>query len=111
MGYILFIELRVFPFVENAGGMMDCPRTEEITEKLLLPEHASLLQEYIHRFQDDPQFITYHASTTILTLRVQLDLPFYSPGPCAECVNSSLTKCRIIEALEFAIQRRKAEQS
>jgi len=90
---------------------MDCPRTEEITNKLLLPEHASLLQEYINRFEDDPQFIAYHASTTILTLRVQLDLPFYSPGPCAECANSSLTKCRIIEALELAIRRRKADRT
>jgi hypothetical protein len=89
---------------------MDCPRTEEITARLLLPEHAALLQEYVHRYQDDPQFIAYHASTTTLTLRLQLDLPFYSPGPCAECANSSLTKCRIIEALESAIERRKVEQ-
>ncbi len=89
---------------------MDCPRIEEITDTLLKPEYASLLQEYIHRFEDDPQFLSYHSSTTILTLRVHLDLPFYSPGPCAECVNTALAKCRIIEALERAVAQRKAEQ-
>jgi len=89
---------------------MECPKTEEITNQLLSPEQTTLLQEYVHRYQDDPQFIAYHASTTILTLRLQLDLPFDSPGPCNECVNTSLSKCRIIEALENAVRRRRAEQ-
>jgi hypothetical protein len=89
---------------------MDCPKAEEITAKLLTPEHTTLLQEYVYRFQDDPLFIFYHSSTTKLTLRLQLDLPFSSPGPCNECAHSTLTNCRIIEALQTAVRQRIVEQ-
>jgi hypothetical protein len=84
---------------------VECPKAAIILAKLLSPDFESKLQEYVNRYRVDPHFLAHHGSTTILTLRQELDLPFTDAEPCADCINNSLANCGIIDVLEATIRQ------
>ena len=89
---------------------MACNRVEEILFQLLSPEFSHHLQHYVDRIKSDPQFLFFHANSTVLRLRVELELHSGSLGPCNDCPINAVAKCDILEALTRAIQVRLDEQ-
>ncbi len=89
---------------------MACNRVEEILLQLLSPEFSLHLQHYVDRFKADPQFLFFHANSTVLRLRAELELHCGVLGPCRDCPINAVAKCDILDALVLAIRRRLSEQ-
>jgi hypothetical protein len=89
---------------------MSCHRVEEILAALLSPDFSSNLQYYVDRQKSDPQFLFFHANSSVLRLRVELELRSEVLGPCSDCPINAVAKCDILEALMRAIQVRLDEQ-
>ena len=89
---------------------MACDRVEEILFTLLSPGFAPHLQHYVDRLKSDPQFLSFHATSTVLRLRVELELHSGVLGPCRDCPINAVAKCDILEALTQAIRIRTEEQ-
>ena len=90
---------------------MACSRVEEILWQLLSPGFAHHLQFYVDRAKSDPQFLFFHASSTLLRLRVELELHSVHLEPCADCPINAVAKCDILDALSEAIRTRTGEQN
>ncbi len=89
---------------------MACTRVDEILSQLLSPGFAHRLQNYVDRLKTDPQFLFFHANSSVLRLRVELELQSEALRPCSDCPINAVAKCDILEALNRAIQIRMAEQ-
>lgn len=89
---------------------MACSRVEEILLQLLSSGFAPHLQYYIDRVKSDPQFLFFHANSTVLKLRVDLELHTGVLGPCSDCPINAVAKCDILDALSRAIDVRTKEQ-
>ena len=89
---------------------MACNRVEEIILQLLAQGFAHHLQYYVERMKTDPQYLFFHANSTVLRLRVELELHSGILGPCSNCPINAVAKCDILEALTRAVQIRTKEQ-
>jgi hypothetical protein len=89
---------------------MSCSRVEEILQELLSSGFAPHLQHYVDRYREDPQFLFFHSNSTVLRLRVELELYCGVLGPCADCPINAVAKCEILDALTKAIHLRMEEQ-
>ena len=89
---------------------MPCSRVEELLLQLLSPGFSQHLQHYVERVKADPQFLFFHANSTVLRLRVELEMHSGVLGPCSDCPINAVAKCDILEALTMAIQTRIDEQ-
>ena len=82
---------------------MPCGRVEEVLLQLLSPGFSRHLQYYVDRFKSDPQFLFFHANSTVLRLRAELELYAGPLGPCSDCPINAVAKCDILDALGQAI--------
>ncbi len=89
---------------------MACSRVEEILTHLLSPAFSPHLQYYVDKLKSDPQFLFFHANSTVLRLRVELDMSSWVLGPCSDCPINAVAKCDILDALMQAIRMRTDEQ-
>lgn len=89
---------------------MACNRVEEILFQLLSPGFSHHLQHYVNRVRADPQFLFFHANSTVLRLRVELELHSVVLSPCIDCPINAVAKCDVLDALTRAIQIRMDEQ-
>jgi hypothetical protein len=89
---------------------MACNRVQEILLALLSPDFSHHLQYYVDRAKADPQFLFFHANSTVLRLRVELELHSNVLGPCSDCPINAVAKCDVIEALTQAIRIRTEHQ-
>jgi hypothetical protein len=96
-------------FIERCLPMA-CSRVEEILLQLLSHSFSPYLQHYVDRFKADPQFLFFHANSTVLRLRVELELHSDILGPCTDCPINAIAKCDILDALTQAIRIRTEEQ-
>jgi hypothetical protein len=90
---------------------MACNRVEEILAHLLSPGFAPHLQHYVDQVKSDPQFLHFHANSTVIRLRVEIELHSKVVlGPCGDCPINAVAKCDILDALVIAIRTRNEEQ-
>ncbi len=89
---------------------MACSRVEEILCQLLSSGFAHHLQYYVDRARSDPQFLFFHANSTFIRLRAELEPHSVNLEPCADCPINAVAKCDILDALSEAIRRRTGEQ-
>lgn len=89
---------------------MPCSRVDDILVQLLSPSFSPHLQQYVERFKADPQFLFFHASSTLLHLRVELEIHSTVLAPCGDCPINLVSRCDILDALEKAIHIRLVEQ-
>jgi len=90
---------------------MACSRVEDIVLQLLSPSFAPYLRYYVSQVQADPQFLLFHSNSTVLRLRVELELYSNVLGQCNNCPISAVAKCDIVEALTRAIEIRSREDN
>jgi hypothetical protein len=106
--------------VKTIGGIMmmtgdtipdhavTCPSFNEVVRIFLSEKYSPVLDEYCSMLHSDPEYLSYHGTSTALKLQFQLklkDLPSLCIGGC---LHGGTMECCIVAALKEAILQRES---
>lgn len=91
------------PVVHDASS---CPSFNGLVQIFGEEKYVPVVEEYHSILQTDPDYMSYHHTSTALRLQFQLKLEDFPDLCIGSCINESTGECCVVTALREVIRQR-----
>ena len=87
--------------------LRNCSSFDGVVQIFLNRRYAHLLNEYRSILEEDPEYLSYHGTSTALRLQFQLKSKEFPQLAIGTCLEGAGGECCIVRALHEAISRKR----